>query len=233
MWKNSAMAFSKMYYTGEKFTYKELLQAGAIIMKDGPDFLSRVTKIEALNARMRLADFDMNKLSQRLVSNKSGLSNLSRYTYWFTTAPDYYNRMTMFIAQSLHDGTWDAIEMTKDGLKYDWKKDKRLAAYASGNKSNPDYNKQRGLYLSMMKSFNETEGLNLKEGDALPFAYTQDEVLAIKTLSDLVYGYYDHDGRMQAEKTFMGALLGQFKTFLSATRNAYLLEPKNYGLAGR
>ena len=139
----------------------------------------------------------------------------------------------MFIAQSLHDGTWDAIEMTKDGLKYDWKKDKRLAAYASGNKSNPDYNKQRGLYLSMMKSFNETEGLNLKEGDALPFAYTQDEVLAIKTLSDLVYGYYDHDGRMQAEKTFMGALLGQFKTFLSATRNAYLLEPKNYGLAGR
>ena len=81
------------------FTYKELLQAGAIIMKDGPDFLSRVTKIEALNARMRLADFDMNKLSQRLVSNKSGLSNLSRYTYWFTTAPDYYNRMTMFIAQ--------------------------------------------------------------------------------------------------------------------------------------
>lgn len=233
MWKNSAMAFSKMYYTGEKFTYKELMQAGAIIMKDGPDFLQRVTKIEALNARMRLADFDMNKLSQRLVSNKSGLSNLSRFTYWFTTAPDYYNRMTMFIAQSIHDGTWDAITMTKDGLKYDWKKDKRLAAYASGNKSNPEYNKQRGLYLSMMESFNKSDGLSLKEGDDLPFAYTQDEVLAIKTLSDLVYGYYDHDGRMQAEKTFMGALLGQFKTFLSATRNAYLLEPKNYGLAGR
>lgn len=233
MWKNSAMAFSKMYYTGEKFTYKELMQAGAIIMKDGPDALTRVTKINALNQRLRLADFDMNKFHQRLVSNKSGLANLSRFTYWFSTAPDYYNRMTMFIAQSIHDGTWDAIEMTDEGLKYDWKKDKRLAAYAAGNKSDPNYNKQRGLYLSMMRSFNEKEGLNLKEGDALPFAYTQDEVLAIKTLSDLVYGYYDHDGRMQAERTFMGALMLQFKTFLSATRNAYLLEPKNYKLAGK
>lgn len=233
MWKQSSLAFSKMYYTDEKFTRKDLAQAMALVTKEGPDMLSRTTKIEAINNMIRLANIDMQVLNKRLISNKSGLANMSRHAYQLTTAPDYFHRMTIFVAQCLHDGTWDALEMTDEGIKYNWKKDKRLAVYASGNKSNPEYNKQRGLYLSIMEAYNRDNGLNLKEGDDLPFAYTKDEVLAAKTLSDLIYGHYDQESRALAEKTFMGALFGQFKTYLSATRNAYLLKPKNYNLAGR
>jgi len=35
-----------------------------------------------------------------------------------------------------------------------------------------EYNKQRSLYLSLLRMFNQEKGLSLKEGDALPDAYT-------------------------------------------------------------
>lgn len=56
---------------------------------------------------------------------------------------------------------------------YDWTLDKRFSVYAKNDKSNMKlYNKQRSLYLSLLRMFNAEQGTSLKEGDALPDAYT-------------------------------------------------------------
>jgi len=51
---------------------------------------------------------------------------------------------------------------------------------------------KRGLYLSMLREFNES-GYNLKDGDLLPEPYTPQEIVTLKSFSDRLYGYYDHD----------------------------------------
>ena len=81
-----------------------------------------------------------------------------------------------------------------------------------------------------MNDINEHEGLNLKFGDALPRMYMQAEMQALKDFSDRVFGSYDHDVRMQVEKTFMGMMFMQFKTYLSATKDLWLMQPGGYNL---
>ena len=58
--------------------------------------------------------------------------------------------------------------------KDEWKKDKRFSIYAKGQKTHPSYQDQRSLYLAFIQEFNRSnpDGILLKEGDALPSAYT-------------------------------------------------------------
>jgi hypothetical protein len=209
-----------------KITMKDLIAAYKIMSKDIKDYPSIVTKIELINGRFRLAGFDMNKIQKELVSNKSGLANLSQKAYWMSTAPDYFHRMALFIARSLHDGSWDAMEVKDGQLTYDWKKDKRFTHYVNNNTSHPDYNKERALYLSMLREASP-DG-KIKEGDSLPFAYTEAQITGIKTLSDTVYGHYDYDAKMVAEKVGMGLLFMQFRTYLSSIKNTWALKPDQY-----
>lgn len=233
-WKVMGRTFSQFYQGEEQFTKAEWLKAMGIIVSDSGDFMQRVTLIEAINQRFRMANMDMNMIAERMMSDKSGLLNFKdRALFWFSTSPDYFNRMSMLIAKMIHDGTWDACSFDQKGFKYDWKKDKRFAAYASGNQSNPEYNKQRGLYLSHLRLANQEYGLNLKEGDALPLPYTQKQIFALKDFSDITFGFYDHDVRAHLEKTFLGSLIMQFKTYLSATKTMYFLKPDAYNLGAR
>jgi hypothetical protein len=54
-------------------------------------------------------------------------------------APDFLNRMTLFVAKCYEDGVYDAFDIKDGKLVYDWKKDERFKIFASGNKSNPKY----------------------------------------------------------------------------------------------
>lgn len=226
-YKNLNLATSGAFQDpNSKITMSDLVTAYKIMSKDIKDYPSIVTKIELINGRFRLAGFDMNKIQKELVSNKSGLANISQKAYWMSTAPDYFHRMALFIARSVHDGTWDAMEVKDGQLVYDWKKDKRFTHYVNGNTSHPDYNKERALYLSMLRE-TSPDG-KIKEGDPLPFAYTEAQITGIKTLSDTVYGHYDYDAKMVAEKVGMGLLFMQFRTYLSAIKNTWALKPGQY-----
>jgi hypothetical protein len=230
IWKYTGRSLIQTYGR-EQFTKADVAFAVKALNEETPDFITNVTKGEALNALFRLADTDINKLAERVRTNKAGaLNTTERLLFWSNTAPDYRNRLTMLIAQLHHDGIWDALSVVDRHLVYDWKKDKRFSALASGNKANPEYNKQLGLYLSLMNDINEHEGLNLKFGDALPRMYMQAEMQALKDFSDRVFGSYDHDVRMQVEKTFMGMMFMQFKTYLSATKDLWLMQPGGYNL---
>ena len=79
----------------------------------------------------------------------------------------------------------------------------------------------------MLRDFNEA-GYNLKEGDALPEPYAPKEIVVLKSFADRLYGYYDHELRIQAEKHALGSLFLQFSTYLTANKTQWFLSPKEY-----
>ena len=122
-------------------------------------------------------------------------------------APDYVNRMTLFVAKMVHDGCYDAHTINKNGeFIYDPTKDKRFAVYFERRgkynfkfaENDKEYNDQRSLYLSMLEDFN-TENLQLgqplldERKDMIPRAYTHKERESIKVFADMAYGFYDHE----------------------------------------
>lgn len=93
--------------------------------------------------------------------------------YWSIRKPDFLNRMVLFVSQCIHDGVWEAFSLNEDEeLIYDWKKDKRFSLLASNDKSNiEEYNKQKSLYFSLLRVWNQDHPNNLAKDD-LPMPYS-------------------------------------------------------------
>jgi hypothetical protein len=63
--------------------------------------------------------------------------------------------MTLFIAQAMEDGVFDAWEVKDDELIYNWRKDKRFSLLTNDtNKNNPKYKEQKALYMMYIKQWN-------------------------------------------------------------------------------
>lgn len=228
-WKIPARISSKFYTSGDCFTKDEWMQAMQLLVMDTVDFAQNVTLFEALNQRFRIQDMDANRIAEKIASCKSGLTHTTdRLLFWMSTAPDYFNRMSMFLAQMIHDGCLEACSFDKDGFHYNWREDKRFNLYAKGDKSNlEEYNKQRGLYFMILRSYND-QGYSLKEGDDLPLPYSSKQALALKHFSDSVFGYFDHEQKALIERNAITSIFSQFKTYLTAGRTMWFLAPDNY-----
>lgn len=231
-WKTVGRVQSQWYSPEKRFTKTDWFKAIGIIITDAPDFMQRVTLLEAICQRYRIANIDMNALADRIKTNKAGIFNArDRMIFWFQTSPDYFTRMGMLLAQMIHEGVFEALGYDQNGLTYDWKKDKRFSDYAKG--SGPKYDEQRAEFLSRIEQYNAAHFTKLTEKDGLPEPYTQDEMRALKQFSDMTFGAYDHDTKMLVEKMFLGSLFFQFKTYLSATKTAYFLKPGRYNQGKR
>jgi len=62
----------------------------------------------------------------------------------------------------------------------------------------------------------------------LPRAYTLQEGQSIKSFADLCFGHYDKNTQMLAKHMFLGAFALQFRTFLSAKLEQWILKPGTY-----
>jgi hypothetical protein len=165
-----------------------------------------------------MANADADQLKEEMNITQSGIFSMtSRQLYAFSRAPDMLHRMSILVAKMIHDGCFDAHSVVNDELIYDFKKDKRFSLLSdpNANKNTEEYRKQRGLYTTMLEMFNQ-EGYNLKDGDALPKAYTNREATSIKSFSDLCYGHYDKNTQLLCKNMFLGSFFFQFKTFISA-----------------
>lgn len=133
--------------------------------------------------------------------------------YSTSTMPDYYNRLSLFLAKMIEEGSYEAHSLIDGYLKYDATKDKRFAKYFADRhlhknnegkyipaKNDEEYNRQRNLYTLTMKELNEN-GTRfgsvelVEENDILPQAYSEKERLSFKSFIDTVYGYYDKDSQ--------------------------------------
>lgn len=98
-----------------------------------------------------------------------------------------------------------------------------------------EFNKQRGLYITLMNDFNrnKTTEKPLVEGDDLPQAYTFKEIESIKSFSNLIHGYYDSDSKIRFHNTWFGVMFMQFKAWLTAKKDQLLLEHNEYANIGK
>jgi hypothetical protein len=64
----------------------------------------------------------------------------------------------------------------------------------------------------------------------LPRAYTFREGLSIKSFADLCFGHYDKNTQMLAKHAFLGSFFLQFRTFISAKLEQWILKPGTYNI---
>jgi len=139
--------------------------------------------------------------------------------------PDFLNRMTLFVAKCMHDGSWEAFSLDQNGnLKYDWTKDERFKAFKYGAKGSKEYLKARALYFSQVKKYNEDHlDAPINMTDNLPEPYSKREINAIRALGDNIYGSYDTSKKAMAEHRAYGFLFGSFSTWMNGIVNNYFM----------
>ena len=235
-------------YGKNTFSFGNYMKAFATIGWDMKDFVRKVTKIELLNEHFRMTNMSISELHSQTTSNKVGFAQaFDRWSGWCLVAPDYFNRMTMFIAQMMEDGCWDAYSVHEDGeavqLKYDMSKDKRFDIYYTWMKNSNgnidrvpasvkrEFLNQKALYEAMKAEFNESmfEGRHIKdfkdaEDDSewmLPKAYTNRQRDSLKSFSDLCFGYYDKETKSDFYKTAIGVTFKQFMAYGSSKLMQY------------
>lgn len=215
------------------FTFENFKFAFGQVYKDMFKLGGKPTKCSLLNEYFGMNDMDMNTYADKIKSDRYGIFNISNIAFHCTSRPDFFNRMSIFVAQMKQDGVWDAYTVdSKNRLKYNWKNDKRFDVYALGEKEGMakdpvKYKEQRGLYYAIAEQLEKEHALNadgtyFKFGQDLPKAYTNQQMESYKALSDDIYGYYTHEKKAMIHAHTLGSLWMQMRTFWSGKKNQYL-----------
>lgn len=234
---NNTTLVTKRVLGDKSFGFKEFEQGFKIAYSDILD--SNRSKLNILNQIFGINDMDMNDYVNKANDHKdiATLTGLRKVAMVFASRPDYYNRMTIFTAQMIKDGTWDAYEKVGNELVYDFKKDKRFSKLNDPNAvKDAEYYKQLGEYTAMAKQFvvenarelrgpNKGERFKYIEGEIrpLPKAYTNQQSEAYKNIADDIYGYYSHEKKAMVHALLLGKLFMQFKTYFSGKKNQYFM----------
>lgn len=228
-----------------KFTVDDLWKAKQIVygmqtkrnfnMFTGKEGISELDKIQQLCRIYGIANMDMNQLSEKTRFAQQGFAmGFSKWMYLPQTAPDFTNRMEIFVAQMIHDGVWDAYTLNEETgiLEYHFKKDsrfKKLCELGFNAKSNDkEFLEQRSLYVTLYNQFIQEGRINPNDPNQaidklfLPDAYTIKERDAFKEFSGTVYGFYDHEERSLWDFMPFGIVMKQFQTFLTGKINLWL-----------
>lgn len=220
------------------FTQSHFRQAYKDLLGDVIHFGDSKTKGELLCLQYGINDMDMNTIADKIKTDNAGIFNFWSLGFRFTSRPDYYNRMSILYSRMMADGCYEAHSVdSKGNLVYDWTLDKRYSEFAKGNKSHPDYNKQKAAYIRAATDLVNENAKNVDGSDfkfdveavnkgisipPLPKAYTTKESESIKALADKIYGYYTHERKAMIQSYTIGGLLMQMNTFWSSKKNQYL-----------
>lgn len=242
-----------------KFKMKSLLKAYQILFSVrakkastdlfGDSDFADFTLMQQLNQEYGIANDDMNTMVSKRRYNRHGLFNgANDALYISNTAPDFVNRMALFLAQMDHDGCLDAHILDKDGIMhYHFDKDQRFSLLKctgdnvvckNGNENDKKYLKQKALYRAMLNEFinsntRSKDGKLLKFGMELPRAYTVAQRQDIKEFSNLAYGFYDNEEKSLMDDMFIGLIWKQFMTFWTAKLTLWLKANNKYSAQGK
>ena len=226
LWQDISLIIRKPDGT-QAFTWANMWDAAKVVYSDLRHFSDKPTKCQLINEWLGVNDMDMNIYAERMRTDVHNKYNFTNLAFKFASRPDYYNRMVIIVAKMKADGIWDALEVKDGQLVYNYKKDKRFLAYSSGNTSDPNYNKQASLYHTIAEQFvaegtQNPDGSQFQIGQPLPYAWTNQEAESVKSLCDLIYGYYSHEKKSLIHATFLGSLYMQMRTYWSGKKNQYL-----------
>ena len=204
-------------------TTKDVMAGYKDVILEGPQNIMTISKLNQLNLKYRLSNMDIAKISEGQKTCRGGILNWENWAYSTLYGPDYLNRLVLFSAQMHHDGVNDAYFIKDGKLVYDWTRDKRFSKYAHNDKSNmEEYNKQRSLYLSTQRMFNQEYGTALHEGDALPDAYTNTQITSFKNMADSIYGAYNQSTKSKYENVAIGRNFALFSTWMNGMVDNYM-----------
>ena len=227
LWQDISLIIRKPDGT-QAFTFKNMLSAAKDVYRELGHFHTYPTKCQLINEWLSVNDMDMNLYSERMRTDQYNKYNFTNLAFKFASRPDFYNRMTIVVAKMKADGIWDALEVKDGKLVYNFKKDKRFQLYSNDQQvGSPKYNEQRALYYSIAQQFvkegvTNPDGSTFEIGQDLPYAWTNQDAESIKSLCDLIYGYYSHEKKSLIHATMLGSLYMQMKTYWSGKKNQYL-----------
>ena len=235
------------YFQNENLSAKEILLAyqkvfGNSLEHMGKKALSQsdlgdFSLVGALNRIYGIANFDMNIVPEKFASDRYGIYNVTKQLLYTTsTAPDFYNRMAIFVACMIKDGCYNAHKIESDGsVTYDMNEDDRFSEFwknkeIKGYKSEK-FNEQYALYEWTARQFN-SEGYNLRIGeldpstgklifDPLPTAYTNLQRDSMKESIGTVLGMYDHEESETSRHKTFSIYFRQFQTYMSGEIKKY------------
>lgn len=149
--------------------YKEVTKASFTSVRN-------ITLIDELCKTYRLSNLDVARISEGLTSSRGGILNAENWMYATLRAPDFLNRMVLFVAKCMKDGCWDAFDLVDNKLVYNWRKDKRYSIYADeSKKGTKEYEEQRIAYYNAVRQYNMEHPENTIDfSDDLPAAYSND-----------------------------------------------------------
>lgn len=208
-------------YGGTNIAAGDVMRAYSIVTKEMMTKLPLASLVSQLCIKYRMSNIDVSNVAEGMKTEK-GIFNYDNMLYATLRKPDFLNRMTLFVAKCIHDGTWDAFSLNKEGvLEYDWKKDKRFNLLAKNDKSNLDeFNKQKGMFYSLMRIWNE-EHPNNQVTETLPMPYTEKEMDAFHALSDNIWGAYDKSNKALGEHSLLMMTFGMFMTWMNGQIKNY------------
>lgn len=209
------------------FTSEELTRAYKIVASSIKDNVDN-SLIEQLNILFGVNDMDINTYIDNMKYSKNySIFNFDRAAFYTTSRPDFYNRMTLIIAQLIHEGSFDAYYLDNNKrIKYDMKKDLRFKVLFDGtSKESKEYKKALSKYIALVQLLNKENiytPLNIDDIKTLDRGYTNSEIESFKALGDMLYGYYDNSKKSLFLGKWAGGLIGQMKTYISSKKNMYV-----------
>ena len=238
IWKDAKLIITKPDGT-ETFSLDNMKKSAKVVYKELFHYSDDNSVTTAVNSLYGINDMDNASFAENNTSNKHGMFNFfGKFAYKFSSRPDFYNRMTIFVAQMMEDGSWEAHSINKKTgeLEYNWKKDKRFEAYANdptGSKGKTEaWYKAKSMYFTVAtqlvrEGVRNSDGTPFRLGSEsnptpLPKAYSNKESEAKKAVGDNMYGYYDSTKKSLMQSTMLGGLLMQMRTYWSAKKNQYL-----------
>jgi len=209
---------STQIYGKDQFTVSDLMSAYMKLMTIDNKVAAEFNLIDRLNHFYRFANMDTNTIAQKLQTDRRGLfRGLGRYMYMMNTIPDYYNRLSIFLAKMIHDGSYEAHSLVDGIFTYDPRKDKRFEYYLANRdkhmkngeympvQGDEKYNKQRRHYLLLQEQLRaEYNGKkdDYPESMIINKAYSEVERSSLKSFTDMAYGYYDKDAQAHASNVW-------------------------------
>ena len=227
MWQNTARMLTK-YQTD--IDSKSLTSAYKEVTKASFTSIRNITIIDELCKTYRLSNLDVARISEGLTTSRGGVLNVENWMYATLRAPDFLNRMVLFVAKCMKDGCWDAFDLEDNKLVYNWKKDKRYSIYADpSKKGTKEYEEQRIAYYNAVRQYNREHPENTIDfSDDLPAAYSNDQIQQMRQLSNSIYGAYDKSMRAKYENTALGLSFAMFSTWMNGMVSNYITKPGQY-----
>lgn len=209
-------------------------KAYGVVLKDIFSNDRTLNIVSELCLRYRLSNTDAAKVNERSKFGKGGITNPSYLGYSTLRGPDFLNRMTLFVARCLQDGTFGAYDLNdQNELVYYAARDERFKIFFEGLTEHPKYKESKAAYFSAVREWNENHNEEDRisydiSQDQLPEPYSYKDIESFKEFSNMIYAAYDTYAKAGYEQLALGQTLGVFSTWFNGITAAWLRERGEY-----